>query len=227
MSKGLVVLIGAGPHSGAGVARSFARSGYALALLARTEDKLKALAKDLQGQGFTAEAFPSDTSSSSLTKAFQAIEERFGSLPSKCAIFHVKNSFRRPFLETSEADFRAAYEDYVVGAFNFSQAALPRMLEKGGTLIFTGTLGAMRTNAQYAAYGVRSCWVSNVADRPGRELAPLCACSRRPSPRSSATRACTSRTASSTAPSTTPPRRRTSRKAPRCRPRRWATRMCG
>ena len=56
----------------------------------------------------------------------------------------MQHSSKQPFLETKEEDFRASLEDYVVGAFNFSQLAIPRMLDNGGTLIFTGTLGALR-----------------------------------------------------------------------------------
>jgi len=66
--------------------------------------------------------------------------------------------------ETYE-DFTQSVESYVGGAFQFAQLSLARFFEdhgektlaegaaKKGTIIFTGTLGALRCNAEFAAYG--------------------------------------------------------------------------
>lgn len=83
--------------------------------------------------------------------------------------------------ETFE-DFTASLESYVGGAFAFSQEALKLLFEhhgeaplsetgqKKGTLIFTGTLGALRCNAEFAAYGAGRSSVRQLAQSLAREL---------------------------------------------------------
>ena len=44
--------------------------------------------------------------------------------------------------------------------------------EKKGTLIFTGTLGALRTNAEFASYGASRSSVRMLAQSLGREMSP-------------------------------------------------------
>lgn len=81
------------------------------------------------------------------------------------AIFSVKHSSKKPFMQETYEDFTESIESYVGGAFQFAQLSLARFFEdhgeatlaegapKKGTLIFTGTLGALRCNAEFAAYG--------------------------------------------------------------------------
>ncbi|KAK3060215.1 hypothetical protein LTS18_009055 [Coniosporium uncinatum] len=79
-------------------------------------------------------------------------------------------------------DFQQSLDTYVGGAFNFSQEALKRFFadhgekslqeggEKKGTLIFTGTLGALRCSAQFAAYGAGRAGVRQLAQTLAREM---------------------------------------------------------
>jgi NADP-dependent 3-hydroxy acid dehydrogenase YdfG len=53
MTNPVVIVVGAGPGIGAAVARRFGRAGFAPALIARSPDKLEALGKQLQSEGFT------------------------------------------------------------------------------------------------------------------------------------------------------------------------------
>jgi hypothetical protein len=81
------------------------------------------------------------------------------------SIFSIKHSSKKPFMQETYEDFNESIQSYVGGAFQFSQLSLVRFFEdhgeatlaegspKKGTLIFTGTLGALRCNAEFAAYG--------------------------------------------------------------------------
>ena len=84
--------------------------------------------------------------------------------------------------ETYE-DFTNSLETYIGGAMVFSQEAIKRFYddhgeaplsetngEKKGTLIFTGTLGALRANAEYGAYGAGRAGVRQLAQSLAREL---------------------------------------------------------
>ena len=86
-----------------------------------------------------------------------------------------------PFEEETSERFEESLRVYVGGARNFAAECTKWMLaqgeapkegaamEKRGTLIFTGTLGALRTNAQYAAYGAGRAGVRMLAQSLARE----------------------------------------------------------
>lgn len=83
--------------------------------------------------------------------------------------------------ETYE-EFTESLETYVGGAFTFAQESLKRFFAdhgeatladgapKKGTIIFTGTLGALRCNAEYAAYGAGRSSVRQLAQTLAREM---------------------------------------------------------
>ena len=61
-------------NRGAGIARHFAKSGYSVALLARTESTVNEIAKSIRDEGYSAYGFSSDTSSAALKSAFEEID---------------------------------------------------------------------------------------------------------------------------------------------------------
>ncbi|KAH6653771.1 short-chain dehydrogenase/reductase SDR [Truncatella angustata] len=187
---GFAILIGAGPTSGAGIARilaSPAHGNLAVALLARNKDNLETLTTSLRqtSNGGVLHPFPCDTKPSNLQRVFAEISKHpdFKDLKLKLAIFHVKHSLKKPYLETSPEEFERNVAEYTTGAFAFGQEALklfyaqnggetplsPSAPEKKGTIIFTGTLGAMRTNAGFNAYGAGRSAVRMIAQGLGKE----------------------------------------------------------
>ncbi|KAI1485499.1 hypothetical protein F5X96DRAFT_674574 [Biscogniauxia mediterranea] len=194
---GYAILIGAGPTSGAGIARVLADpslGNMAVALLARNAENLRSLCSEVRrtSHGGELHAFPSDTSPASLRRAFGEIgaHAAFAGLRLRLAVYHVKHAPRAPFLDTPAEDFARSLEEYAGGAFAFAQEAVRVMyaqsgdsgekgkkekgekggqLEKKGTVIFTGTLGALRTNPTYAAYGAGRSAVRMVAQALGKE----------------------------------------------------------
>jgi len=186
--KTLAIIIGAGPTSGAGVARVLARDGgMAVALLARNQSNLEKLRDDLRKsvQGGVFHSFPSDTSPSSLSKTFKDISQHpeLKDLKLRLAIFHVKHSSKEPFMQTSPESYGESLQVYAVGAFAFAQEAMKMMYaqnggettladtkgEKKGTIIFTGTLGALRTNPEFAAYGSGRASARSIAQAIAKE----------------------------------------------------------
>lgn len=173
--QGLAIIIGAGPTSGAGIARVLAdpsRGNLAVALLARNADRLESLASDLRKStnGGILQPFATDTQPENLRKAFADISSHsdFKNLRLKLAIYHIKNSSKKPFLEENPESFNETMQAYTTGSMVFAQEALKMIYaqhpggqttlsESGGavkgTIIFTGTLGAMRTNKEFASYG--------------------------------------------------------------------------
>ena len=74
----VAVVVGVGPGLGAALARRFAE-GYAVALLARGEEYLETLAKEIVSAGGQALAVPTDVSrAEQITAAFDTIRRELG-----------------------------------------------------------------------------------------------------------------------------------------------------
>lgn len=188
--QGLAIIIGAGPTSGAGVARVLAdpqKGNLAVALLARNAEKLASLASALRqsSNGGVLYPFATDTQPDNLRRAFGQIADHadFQGLKLTLAVYHVKNAERKPFLEETPEAFDATMQTYTTGSVVFAQEALKRMYADNGgqtlladtdgavkgTLIFTGTLGALRTNMNYASYGASRAATRMVAQAIAKE----------------------------------------------------------
>jgi NAD(P)-dependent dehydrogenase (short-subunit alcohol dehydrogenase family) len=190
--SGLAILMGAGPTSGAGIARMLAsptHGNLAVALLSRSGDADLASDVSRTSGGGILKAFKTDTSRPQLDKAFTDIKSWAESIDKelklKLSIWSIKHSHRTPFLEETTDRFEESLNVYITGAMNFSQLSLKYMMDqypewkegeepmrKRGTLIFTGTLGALRTNTGYAAYGAGRSGVRMLAQSLAREFSP-------------------------------------------------------
>lgn len=193
--SGLAILLGAGPTTGAGIARMLAsptHGNLAVALLSRSDNTALADALKETSEGGVLKSFQTDTTRASLEKAFKAIKTWSDGLSTgddqpplqlKLAVFNIKHSHRTPIASETAAAFSESLDTYVTGAFSFAQlstewflAQHPEWSEgeepllKRGTLIFTGTLGSLRTNAGYAAYGAGRAGVRMLAQSLAREL---------------------------------------------------------
>ena len=72
-NRPVCAVVGVGPGLGAALARRFGKE-YAVALIARGEDKLVALAKEIEGAGGKALAVPADVSKAAdITAAFDKV----------------------------------------------------------------------------------------------------------------------------------------------------------
>lgn len=185
--RGLAILIGAGPNTGTGIARILATEGnLAVALLARSDESLKAVRDNVlrSSPQSIIETFSSDTDPKNLSSAFSKIKGHpsFKGLKLDTAIFSIKHSTKKPFLEETHEEFTGSLTTYVGGAMAFAQESVKRFYAdhgdddlsgtggaKKGTLIFTGTLGALRANSEYGAYGAGRSGVRQLAQSLARE----------------------------------------------------------
>ena len=131
------------------------------------------------------ESFSTDTNPANLQKAFSAIRTHnaFKDLKLKVAVYSIKHSSKKPFMTETYEDFTSSLETYVGGAMAFSQEVLKLFFEhhgesplaetngtKKGTLIFTGTLGSLRANSEFGAYGAGRAGVRQLAQSLAREM---------------------------------------------------------
>lgn len=185
--------MGAGPTTASGIARVLAdpsKGNLAVALLSRSGDPALAERLSRESHGGQLRAFQTDTTEEQLGRAMPEIQAWAKSLQNnvklRLAIWNIKHSHRVAFEEETPTQFGDSLQTYVTGAMVFSQAVLKWMLKqyddddevdedghsvarKKGTIIFAGTLGALRTNPGYAAYGAGRAGVRMLAQSLARE----------------------------------------------------------
>ncbi|GKZ35068.1 hypothetical protein AbraIFM66950_005508 [Aspergillus brasiliensis] len=181
MSKLIAIIAGAGPGTGAAIARRFA-AAYPVVLLARSLTTLDPLVRDIQNNGGRALAIPTDvTEASSLSSAMSHITSEFGAdLGIEAAIFNVASKFmRKPFLEQSPEEFLSSLSLSVSGAFNFAQAVLPFMVKEPHdanqyppTLIFTGATAALKGGSGLSAFAMSKFGIRALSQSLAREFGP-------------------------------------------------------
>ncbi|WP_086846352.1 SDR family NAD(P)-dependent oxidoreductase [Amycolatopsis kentuckyensis] len=172
MAKTLVV-VGAGPGLGMGVARAFGRQGFRVGLIARTEATLDGLVGALAGLGVTAAAFPADIRDrDALADALTAARQALGPVdvleysPSPTgAITHAA--------QTTVASATEQFELHVLGAVTAVGQVLPGMRARGeGTLLLTTGVSATIPAPFLANVGLAMAGLRNWAHTLHTELRP-------------------------------------------------------
>lgn len=103
----VLTIVGAGPGVGAAVAHRFGREGYHLGLIARNEEKLKGLVRDLRSDGITAEGSCADASKTiELQRALDELEQRVGHTDILCYSPLPDVNLIKPVTETTAEDLR-------------------------------------------------------------------------------------------------------------------------
>jgi short-subunit dehydrogenase len=133
-----LLLVGAGPGLGLAVARRFAAAGYRVTLVARSPDRLRALAAALADTGATISTIEADASDpdglgTRMTELYAA-----NGAPGVIVYNAVIGAPDR-LLSSTVAHLQAAYSVDVIGAIVVAQVAAPAMRAAGfGTILVTG-----------------------------------------------------------------------------------------
>jgi len=133
-----LLIVGAGPGVGGGIARRFGQGGYHVTLLARSTDRVGKLADGLVDTGavvntLTADAGDPEDLRATLTSLY-ARAEAPGLL-----IYNAAQGTPDSLMPSEASDLHRAYDVDVVGAVVATQVAAPAMQAAGGgTILFTG-----------------------------------------------------------------------------------------
>ncbi|MFG3133068.1 SDR family NAD(P)-dependent oxidoreductase [Streptomyces tendae] len=151
--RGRVAMItGASSGIGAAAARLFAEEGAAVVLMARREDRLRALAGELTASGARALALPGDVASEDdVRRVVEAAVTTFGRLD--CAFNNAGYATAGTRLhETDTEIYNRTMDVNVRGVWNCMHHQIPRLLERGGAVVNTSSVAGQRATGASAAY---------------------------------------------------------------------------
>ncbi|MGW4912429.1 SDR family NAD(P)-dependent oxidoreductase [Streptomyces sp. NPDC004270] len=145
----IAVVTGASSGIGAATARKLAAAGYRVVLTARREDRIEALAKEINEAGHQATAYPLDVTD-------RAAVDEFATAFKTIAVL-VNNAGGAlgadPVATGDPADWRTMYETNVIGTLNLTQALLPRLEASGdGTVVVVSSTAGHGTYEGGAGY---------------------------------------------------------------------------
>jgi NAD(P)-dependent dehydrogenase (short-subunit alcohol dehydrogenase family) len=162
------VVLGAGPGNGSAFARRFAADGYRVALVARSRDKLEALAADIPG----ARAVPADVADpASLKEAFRTIRSEMG--PVDVLLYNAGSGQWGNFEEITEEGLEAGWRVNVLGLMVAGQAVAPDMIERGaGAIVVTGATASLRGAVGTAAFASAKAGQRALAQSMAKHLGP-------------------------------------------------------
>jgi NAD(P)-dependent dehydrogenase (short-subunit alcohol dehydrogenase family) len=163
-----VVITGAGRGLGAVLAHAFSDAGACVALVARTEKDLKAVANALPGPTLVISGDVTDEDTNEAV-ADAAVAE-WGGLDVWIANAGISPIVAGP-RETEAAAWRRILEVNLTGAFLGARAAA-RVMGPGGRLIFTGSVLGERPRAGLAAYSASKAGLAGMAKGLALDLAP-------------------------------------------------------
>ena len=169
----VAVVTGAGRGIGRAIAEAYAREGAAVALTARTEAQIEAVAEGIRAAGGQALAVAADAASlEQVQEVFRRAAEAFGGVD--IVVANAGGNVDRQPIETGDpAAWKATVELNLFTAYHTVYAAIPYLKARGaGKIILMGSGMARRGsrgNSSYAAAKAGMWMLGRVA---AQELAP-------------------------------------------------------
>ncbi len=134
-TRPVAVVVAAGPGVGGAVARRFAAEGFAVAVIARRQEAMDALAAELGGgaKGYAADA----TDLAALTAVLARVASEMGA--PEALVYNAGRWVETPALALDPAELETELRLAVTGALAAAQAVAPAMRDAGrGTILMTG-----------------------------------------------------------------------------------------
>lgn len=174
MTKGVCLVVGAGPGVGASVARAFAAEGLTVCLTRRPRnlDELEALAADIRAGGGSAHAFGVDArEEADMVALIDRIEAEIG--PLEVVVFNIGANVWFPVTETTTRVYTKVWEMAALAGFITGREAARVMTPRGrGTVLFTGATASLRGRDGFSAFAGAKHALRALAQSMARELGP-------------------------------------------------------
>jgi NAD(P)-dependent dehydrogenase (short-subunit alcohol dehydrogenase family) len=162
-NKRLVLVAGAGPGLGDGIAQRFAQGGYRVVGIVRsTRESTGAVSYRV-----------ADLACAEPTG--KVIGDLIGEHGAPAAVIHnTAHLHIAPFSETRPETFEATWRDMALSAFNLAQAVMPAMVAGGGgAFIVSGATASLRGGARFSAFASAKFALRGLTQSLAREYQPL------------------------------------------------------
>jgi NAD(P)-dependent dehydrogenase (short-subunit alcohol dehydrogenase family) len=165
---GVCLITGVGPGTGAALARRFATGGYRIAMIARDQERLDALEKEIpNSRGFVCDVADADQFRATLTK----VKSEMGA--PKIAIHNAVRGTFATFLELDPKDFELNFQINAMGFLHLAQTVVPDMIDAGeGVLLMTGNTSAYRGKPRFAGFAPTKAAQRILAESIARDAGP-------------------------------------------------------
>ncbi len=168
-----LVIVGAGPGLGMGVARAFGGKGFRVGLVARTQGTLSGLADELADQGITAATATADLHDRSATvRALASLEAELGPID----VLEYSPSPSGQITSATATTVESALDQlelHVLGAIASVRHVLPGMRQRGtGTILLTTGVSSLVAAPFLGNVGLAMSALRNWALALHTELAP-------------------------------------------------------
>lgn len=173
MQDRIAIVAGAGPGLGRATALALAREGAAVVLGARSEDRLKEIAAEVEEAGGRVAVAATDVrSSDDCENLVAAAVDAFGGVD-----ILVGNAFVHPKMvpmeDTEHDDWARGFDINVQGAVRMAQAAVPALRDRGGgAMVFVSSMSARRVNDTFGTYAATKSALITAAQHLALELGP-------------------------------------------------------
>jgi len=168
MTQPVCLITGAGDGTGAAIARRFSKDGYRIALLARTEERLKRLEQEMPGsRGYVCDVGNLDQ----LRDTVEAVRKDMGA--PGVAIHNAAQGAFKTILEADPARFEELFRVNATALMVLTQCVAPDMLKSGkGAIMVTGNTSAWRGKPNFCMFAPTKAAQRILAEAIARDLGP-------------------------------------------------------
>jgi len=168
MTAPVCLISGVGPGTGSALAKRFAEGGYRVALLARSEERLAAVERELKN----AKGYRCDVSDPAAIEAVASEVER--ELGSPNVVIHnaVRGTFGT-FGEINPSDLNRNFQVNTMGLLYLARRFALAMIRAGkGAIAVTGNTSALRGKPTFAGFAPTKAAQKSLTEAMARELGP-------------------------------------------------------
>lgn len=168
MAGSVCLITGVGPGTGASLSRRFAQGGYRVAMLARTQERLSQLEKEIAGsRGYVCDV--SDEAAVNATIA--RVKEEMGA--PEILIHNAVGGAFGTFLEIEPQTLSDNFQVNTMGLLYLARAVAPDMIEAGkGVIISSGNTSALRGKPRFAGFAPTKAAQRILSESMARTLGP-------------------------------------------------------
>lgn len=164
----VVLVTGVGPGTGKAIVERFAASGYSVAMLARSAQRLNDIAQATPNtHPFVCDVSDADR----LGAVLEEIRQQLGT--PKIVIHNAVGAERGTYLDVDAEKMRAAFEINTMALLSLAKQLVPDMQASGGgALIATGNTSAYRGKARFAGFAPTKAAQRILLESIAREAGP-------------------------------------------------------